>query len=424
MTLHPEIAAPDIASAGTHRRRDWTRQTSAWLISIAFHALLLAIFAMVTWVVVHEPTSEVLVGLGGGGGGSGSGGDRGAGTGGTGAAGPGGGTPPDASAPAPPALSVPAPALPAPPVSESFQNPTAPDPSSAAARASDSTLSGTFDPALSALAGAGGGIPGFGSPGRGGPGGGGGLGSGYGPGTGSGTGPGLGGVLDDMRSRGLDVVFVLDATDSMAPYIGQGKQRLRQIISLVTHLVGTSGKSSRLPTVRFGLVAFKDYGDDYGVGATKSLPLTGEVNQLQTAMDQIVAGGGGDIPEPIHDALRAATDARAIGWNRSRKNVIVLVTDAPVHSVGREQAYEQARNFARSLNGQVNVIDVGGMADGKRMRETVREDLQRIAQEGNGSAFLLEDDREFWRHLIVSVFGRRYEQDVQQLVDKYVKQDK
>jgi hypothetical protein len=58
------------------------------------------------------------------------------------------------------------------------------------------------------------------------------------------------------------------------------------------------------------------------------------------------------------------------------------------------------------------------------MRETVREDLQRIAQEGNGSAFLLEDDREFWRHLIVSIFGRRYEQDVQQLVDKYVKQDK
>ena len=35
---------------------------------------------------------------------------------------------------------------------------------------------------------------------------------------------------------------------------------------------------------------------------------------------------------------------------------------------------------------------------------------------------LLNDEEAFWRHLIVSVFGRRFEQDVQQIVDRYARE--
>jgi hypothetical protein len=95
-------------------------------------------------------------------------------------------------------------------------------------------------------------------------------------------------------------------------------------------------------------------------------------------------------------------------------------------------AMQEARAFAKALSGQINVIDVGGVVkvtDGattqpaveKKPRTGVLADLQGIAREGGGSAFLLQDDQAFWRHLIVSIFGQRFEQDIQQIIDTYVK---
>ena len=71
---------------------------------------------------------------------------------------------------------------------------------------------------------------------------------------------------------------------------------------------------------------------------------------MQQTLDRITAGGGGDIPEPLQDALKAADNARVMGWSRSRKNVMVFVTDAPCHSLGREAMGIEARAFAKSLN--------------------------------------------------------------------------
>jgi Mg-chelatase subunit ChlD len=228
-------------------------------------------------------------------------------------------------------------------------------------------------------------------------------------------------VLKDIRSRGLDVCFVLDATESMGPYIDQSKARFGDIVSIVTQMLGDGGpatRNARTAPIRFGLVAFKDYGDDYGIGATRQLPLTNDTKKLQAAFDEVIAGGGGDIPEPIDQALRVAT-ANTMGWNRRRKNVIVLVSDAPVHGSGRDVAYAIARAFNQKVQGEINVIDVGGTVNGKRVRNTVLPDLQRIADEGRGSAFLLADEQAFWRHLIVSIFGSRYEEDVQGILDEY-----
>ncbi len=237
---------------------------------------------------------------------------------------------------------------------------------------------------------------------------------------------GMDDVLRDIRSRGLDVCFVLDATESMGPYIEESKKRFGEIVSIVNTMLGASGatnNATHLAPIRFGLVAFKDYGDDYGVGATKALPLTNDTKKLQSALDEVMAGGGGDIPEPIDQALRVATDSH-MGWNRRRHNVIILVTDAPVHGTGRDAAYSLASAFAKQVGGEINVIDTGGFAGGKRVRENVLPDLKHIAENGNGSAFLLAEDQAFWRHLIVSMFGQRYEQDVQAIVDQYAQPKK
>lgn len=227
-----------------------------------------------------------------------------------------------------------------------------------------------------------------------------------------GTSSGFGKYIGQLRGSGLDVVFVLDATNSMSPYITQAKRRLHEIVNVVTGLV---------PKARFGVVAYKDYGDDYGPEAVKSCKLADNVASVRKFIDQITAGGGGDIPEPIHEALKVAIDKRAMGWRPGRKSVIILVGDSPVHAMGRKRAFELAAKFAEDSKGTINVIDVGGTGDPDTIRNAVQPDLAEIAAKGSGSAFLLTDADVFWRYLIVSVFGERYKNDVNVIIERYVR---
>jgi hypothetical protein len=235
---------------------------------------------------------------------------------------------------------------------------------------------------------------------------------GLGKGQAPGGGEGFGGLISGLRKKGLDVVLVLDATNSMAPYIEQAKKRLRKVVGVITHLVEDS---------RFGVVAYKDYGDGYGPNAVKWTRISGDRDAAIKFIGDIVAGGGGDEPEPIQQALAVATNMRTMGWGPGRKRVIILVGDSPVHASGREEAFRVARKFAQSpYYGTINVIDTGGKDQQDEPRQSVRADLGRIAKEGGGSAFLLKDRRAFWRHLIVSVFGKRFEDDVNTIIEVLV----
>jgi len=96
--------------------------------------------------------------------------------------------------------------------------------------------------------------------------------------------------------------------------------------------------------------------------------------------------------------------------------VIVLVGDAPVHPSGRNDAIGAARAFNRRLDGVVNAIDVG------RERQAILADFGNIAAAGGGWAFRLGDKEQFWEYLIVSIFGERFKQDVEQIVNRYGQQ--
>jgi hypothetical protein len=197
----------------------------------------------------------------------------------------------------------------------------------------------------------------------------------------------------------------------MEPFIDQAKERLHAIMDLVNELV---------PGTRFGVVAYKDYGDDYGTHAVLTLALTTDAAAVREFINKIVAGGGGDLPEPIHEALAAATDRKLLEWGARRKQVIVLVGDSPIHSTGRQAAYGIAADFAKR-GGTLNVIDVGGAAHIRLQREMVQPDLQTIAHKGKGAAFLLQDADAFWRHLVTSVFDERFKADVETIIEQYVR---
>ena len=366
--------ASNVHETGINR---FKRSAPAWFISLLFHALILLALSLITWLVVHEPPRDHVITLGPEGTNDRAGRQGGA---------AGGAVPRQVANGLEPLTDI-APIAPIAPSADELTalvppmpEPTLPDNAFGSARLADAL-------AVS--------VPASGEGGRG-------------PALGAGLGPGFNDVVGGMKTRGLEVVFVLDATNSMGPYLAQAKQRLRQVLDVIVGLIGED-------KVRFGVVAYKDYGDDYGYDAVRHLELTSDHDAVRQFIHETVASGGGDDPEPIHEALRVATHRGKMGWRAGRVTVIILVGDSPVSSRGRGAAFDLAGKFSKPpLRGTINVIDVDANQNG-----LIQADLQQIADAGGGSAHRLAQPDDFWRHLIVSVFGQRFERDVQTIIDKY-----
>jgi hypothetical protein len=126
------------------------------------------------------------------------------------------------------------------------------------------------------------------------------------------------------QGRPVDVVFVLDVTESMQPYIDAVKQN---IINFANDLAANNRD------YRLGLVTFEDY-------VVSSVPdcnceyrnqLTSNVNQFIGWVGSLHAGGGGDIPEDQLDALDYASK---LPFRPQAQGIVIIVTDAPPHHDG------------------------------------------------------------------------------------------
>lgn len=123
----------------------------------------------------------------------------------------------------------------------------------------------------------------------------------------------------------LDVVFMIDTTGSMDPYIDEVKHN---IIKIIENILEYS------PKVRMGFVAYKDHGDEgedeYYL--TKILPLTFDrkeiIGFMRSAELHIGEGGGGS--EAVECALREAV---GFTWNKTAPKAIILIGDKPPHGV-------------------------------------------------------------------------------------------
>jgi FHA domain/von Willebrand factor type A domain len=126
------------------------------------------------------------------------------------------------------------------------------------------------------------------------------------------------------QGRPVDIVFVLDITESMQPYIDAVKQN---IIQFVNDLAANNRD------YRLGLVTFEDY-------VVSAYPdcncayrnqLTSDVHQFIEWVGTLHAGGGGDIPE---DQLDALSYASTLPFRPNAQGIVILVTDAPSHKKG------------------------------------------------------------------------------------------
>ncbi|MEW6299983.1 MAG: hypothetical protein AB1671_20005 [Thermodesulfobacteriota bacterium] len=96
-----------------------------------------------------------------------------------------------------------------------------------------------------------------------------------------GIGGGFGDYVGGLRKVGLDVVLVVDATDSMQFVIDSVKSRLIKLVTSLRQMV---------PTSRIGIVAYRDKGEEY---VTRWVDLSFSTSKLQDFLANLRAGGGG-----------------------------------------------------------------------------------------------------------------------------------
>jgi Mg-chelatase subunit ChlD len=118
----------------------------------------------------------------------------------------------------------------------------------------------------------------------------------------------------------LDVAFLIDATGSMADEIDKLKRSMRSIADQIAQL------PSR-PDLCFALVAYRDRGDEFFI---RGADFSHDLGAFQSTLAQLQAGGGGDYPEALSEALHTAV--HRLSWRcEGTARLVLLVADAPPH---------------------------------------------------------------------------------------------
>ena len=174
----------------------------------------------------------------------------------------------------------------------------------------------------------------------------------------------------------VDVVFVFDATGSMGDELRYLQAEMKDVISRATEATGGL-------KIRTGAVVYRDHQDEY---LTRISRLTEDLTTTQTFIDAQQAGGGGDYPEAVPEALMAALNST--GWNsNARARIAFLILDAPCHqdSVTVALLHEQILNAA-ALGVRIVPVVCSGLGESGELL------LRSIALATNGTSFFLTDD--------------------------------
>lgn len=129
----------------------------------------------------------------------------------------------------------------------------------------------------------------------------------------------------------VDIVFVIDATESMQPLIDKVKSLT---LSFREELEKGLKENRRIiKNLRIKVIVFRDYyvDDKYAMEESRFFILPEEKQDFYNFVSKVKAGGGGDEPESGLEALTLALRSNFVKEGDKKRHVIVLFTDASAH---------------------------------------------------------------------------------------------
>src|SRR5690242_3622011 len=190
----------------------------------------------------------------------------------------------------------------------------------------------------------------------------------------------------------IEVCFVLDTTGSMGGLLEGAKQKIWSIANEMISAQPT-------PELKLGLIGYRDRGDDYVV---KSFSLTDDIDAIYGHLREFQAGGGGDAPESVNEALAEAI--HKMPWSSDNKvlKIIFLVGDAPPHMDYPDgPKYPDLCREAAKKDLIINTIQCGEMAETKPVWQEIAKlsegSYVGISQSGNVAVISTPMDKELTR---------------------------
>ncbi|MCD9085545.1 VWA domain-containing protein [Stenotrophomonas sp. SY1] len=168
----------------------------------------------------------------------------------------------------------------------------------------------------------------------------------------------------------LDLVFMVDATGSMADEIDKLRDSLQGIVNEIGQLPSN-------PDICLGLVTYRDRGDEYFV---RGWDMTYNIAAFQKVLDGVRANGGGDYPEAMNEAFDHAV--QGLNWRGpSTTRVLVSLADAPPQMGYPPPRYDQT--MLAALGKGIKVFSVAASG-----QDTTGEIVQRQIAQYTGGRFI------------------------------------
>ena len=127
-------------------------------------------------------------------------------------------------------------------------------------------------------------------------------------------------ACDIINQTRLDLLFIMDITNSMDLYLNQAKNGILDMIEEIQ-------KKCAGIEIDLGFIGYRDFTDlDFG-DEYINLELTTNYEEIKQNIIKLNASGGGDIAEDLCGALEFAKNKKWMGKSR----FAILVTDSPCH---------------------------------------------------------------------------------------------
>lgn len=243
----------------------------------------------------------------------------------------------------------------------------------------------------------------------------------------AGGGPGGGGfgdLLGSLRKVGIDLVLVIDTTDSMQSIIDDVKNEVRTFIGNLQSMV---------PASRVAVVAYRDKGDEY---VNKWVDFSFHTDKVQSFVANLRADGGGDYPEAVYEAVQAAMTE--LSWRKTSRRIMIIIGSSPPHAETMPALLKLVREF-KEKNGAIGAIDVT-----KRLHEEyeradwkahgsvgqfvvspmpafykeVSDTYGVITGQGGGELMALGEEKSLLRQVMMLTFGTRWRVEMAKFMGK------
>lgn len=150
-------------------------------------------------------------------------------------------------------------------------------------------------------------------------------------------------LLSEKESADFNLVFVIDATESMKNDIKEIRKSIPELLDEIL---------PQYTSWKIGLVLYKDYFEDFTVKT--ACGLTDDINVFMRALKNFSVNGGRDIPEAVYEGIDSALDS---AWDETAEKRIILIGDAPPHPKPRGRVTkEDVLAKAGEMNVKVDAI--------------------------------------------------------------------